>query len=306
MQGDFISIADFEHYKATRALPALEVVGTNLRNENKLNQVAARMLGYSSYEALQPYHFREKAIRDGVYAEKCPIQGGLFTIKARNIIAVFNGPAQKILVRVLFPGQEREVVTEENSTRVIFLNESDSMGYEYTPITKSIVYHNEDEYPRLSFMFSSRTLKEGASSSVAVMNQFDAVATHEGLLLNLYTEVDGEFFSELDSVALEYADEVSQEQSRAVDQVSAPFQPKAAGIDGHHFHFRRVVLDDNGQPRLLAQEWTEEMMPLTDFIFANKEEAENFLDSEDWPYSREDVEFDGLVLTEVTQTVVPF
>lgn len=302
MQGDYISIADFEHYKTTRALPALEVVGTHLRNENKLNQVAARMLGYSSYEALQPLHFREKAIREGVFAEKCPIQGGLFTIKSKNILAVFNGPAQKILVRVIYPGQEREVVTEENATRIIYLNAEDDLGYDFTPVTDSLKYADEAEGKRLSFQFTSKNIdKKGPTGPFT--NQCDAVATDEGLIINLYADVTGEY-AELDSVALEYVDDVSAEQAASVDQVTAPFMAQAAGLDGHFFHFRAIGSDPNGEPRLLAQEWDDEMMPLTDFIFASKKEAKEFLDSEDWPYGWDDL--DGLVLTEVVQKVVPF
>lgn len=307
MQGDYISIANFEHYKATRAKAALEVVGTNLRNENKLNQVAARMLGYSSYEALQPFHFREKAILEGVYAEQCPIQRGLFTIKAKNIIAVFNAPAQKILVRVLFPGQEREVVTEENATRIIFLNAEDDLGYDFTPVVDSLAYNSEAEGNRLSFQFTSKNIakgKDGVKGPVGPFtNQCDAIATDEGLILNLYADVDGDF-AELDSVALEYVDDVNAEQAAAVDQVTAPYMAQAAGLDGHFFHFRAVGADPNGQPRLLAQEWDDKMMPLTDFIFASKKDAKDFLDSEDWPYGWDDLE--GLVLTEVTQKIVPF
>lgn len=307
MQGDYISIADFEHYKATRALPALAVVGTNLRNENKLNQVAARMLGYSSYEALQPYHFREKAIREGVYAEKCPIQRGLFTIKSRNIIAVFNGPAQKILVRVLFPGQEREVVTEENATQVIYLNAEDDLGYDFTPLPESVYYSEESEGKRLSFQFTSKNIAKDSSGVKGPVgpftNQCDAIATEEGLVLNLYADIHGDY-AELDSVALEYVDDVNEQQAAAVDQVSAPYLPQAAGTDGHFFHFRVIGADPNGQARLLAQEWDDEMMPLTDFIFASKKEAKEFLDSEDWPYGWDDLQ--GLVLTEVIQRIVPF
>lgn len=300
MQGDYISIADFKHFKTTRALPALEVVGTNLRNENKLNQVAARMLGYSSYEALQPFHAREQAIREGVYAERCPIQGGRFTLKSRNLVVVFDKREQKILFRALFPGQEREAVTDQNATRVVLLNAEDDLTYDFAPVSDSLKQESQPEGQRLSFEFVA--LANPLDDSSAVPCQCDAIATEEGLVVNLYVDIHGDF-SELDSVALEYIDDATPEQVAAVDQVSAPFAPQAAGLDGHFYHFRKVAIDHEGKTRLLAQEWDDEMMPLTGFVFASKQEVREFLDEEDWSYGWGDLE--GLVLCEVTRKVVP-
>lgn len=70
-----------------------------------VEQAASRALGYANYEALQALWVREQSIRQGVWAEWCNTQKAL-TIKAMNILAVYQTDLSEWLVTSLRPGEE--------------------------------------------------------------------------------------------------------------------------------------------------------------------------------------------------------
>ena len=107
MHGQLLSKEQFDSFIEKNVRPALNVVGTNLQNPNKLNQVAARMLGFGTYEEkLQPFHKRESNIRESIHFELCPFQGNRPTFKAHNVIVVLDEAEQAIYARILRGGEE--------------------------------------------------------------------------------------------------------------------------------------------------------------------------------------------------------
>ena len=129
--------------------------------------------------------------------------GGRFLIHAGNIVAVFSNSQQMGLARAINPGDPLQPFTAENADQCIKLNAEDDLDYDFFPMNLDVEEGGCEHRGRLSFRF--KATYQDPNGVQSVLNQCDAVATHEGLIINLYADVDGDF-EEIDSIALMYSD----------------------------------------------------------------------------------------------------
>lgn len=238
MQKDYASIAQFEQFKIDRALPALSVVGVNLKNKNKLDNVAAIMLGYLNYSALQPLHLRERRIRNHFYMEECQFQQGNKTIKAANILVVFDSANKVIRFRALAPKEEAEQVTDLNQFSYMpFDGPVESVGF-FSDIRISPDNDNDDPS-----CLSIIMLLPDATGQVAEYTA-DIIRTEEGLVLNVFTQSNGDWveFDTMD-IAFDDADSAIYE---LVDQAAAPYLSSLSSIHGEYYQWLMPTQSESG------------------------------------------------------------
>lgn len=81
----FITRTEFEAFKQNEASNALSVIDIHLKNENKLNQFAARALGWSSFEALEVQLRRADQCQHSFLIEHVTLDGiPYFLVRANN------------------------------------------------------------------------------------------------------------------------------------------------------------------------------------------------------------------------------
>lgn len=293
MQGNYISIADFEQYKKNEAASALAVLDMNLRNPNLLNQAAARMLGFSSYEALQPMHQYERLIRDAVLFEpQCPYQGNRAVFRHKNILVVCDFQLNRVIAKALNPGEERGYLH--------FQNVSTDSGLSL-PFPAPVEVNGA---PRTNVGFSHGSIKLGAVAS------YDTNRPKQPLVISVDMEGSGVRISIKQSgekTASAYLRCNSGVPDRAVcevNQAALHFEQGDPSADRVIYRWKLKTLDDSGTPRLLnlGQNWKDGEIPPTDLFFHSIAEAQAFRKDNNFDFEEED--FEGLVLVRQTNTEV--
>lgn len=281
---NYLSINAFDAYIENNVKPALAVVGTNLKNPNKLNQVAAKMLGYNSYEAIQPRHHRERMIRAKLFVERCPFQNNRVTIKAGNILIVFDNDACKIRFRALKPGQECELVNDHNEfTAIDFTDMPLEMNlplseYRFSDVDKHLLD------PQVDVIFHDTMGAEHA---------FVFKRTYEGVIMDaIYDYKASAGTMESRAVAFDDAD---AEDYEAVDQANASFTDPLPAIDGEHYQWLQPIMTEHGLRYMKINE--EEEICLSDLYFKTPADAILALEDGQWGAYPEDVEDAVLVKT---------
>lgn len=285
--GKFLSIADFESYIENNIKPALEVVGTNLRNPNKLNQVAARALGFSSYEALQPIHHREMMIKEKLYVEKCPYQQNNVCIKAANILVVIDVSASKIRFRALNIGEECETVTDENEFTFIGMSGIDLdvhiSEYKFTDAGKSDLL-----YPQIDVVFTS----DDESHALVVKR------TDEGVIADVIFNYKSDCGS-ADTAAVAFSD-ADGEDYEDVNQAYASLNNPLPAADGEYYQWLEPTMTEDGLRYLKIN--PDEEICISELMFASPQIAIEAINSGEWAAYPEDVE--DAVLVKVTKTII--
>lgn len=72
----------------------------------KIKQAAARALNWSCFEAIQAHWMRSEHILGGIWLENCPQQHDRLTIKALNILFIFDPHNSRFVGISLRPGEE--------------------------------------------------------------------------------------------------------------------------------------------------------------------------------------------------------
>jgi len=296
MQGNYISIAEFEQYKSNEATSALSVLDMNLRNENKLNQAAARMLGFSSYEAIEPMLAYERSIREGIVAEpSCPYQACRPVLRHKNILIVLDSQENRIFGRALNPGEERANIQHWNSTDQIELPRAlDFFDQAPTDVTCK----REDGN---GFRYCATYTSKSTNKAIII----DAQATGEGIVLNVYRLLNDGDTEEVDSFGLMFTDALDETAETSVNQAALRYEAGEAAEDNVVYRWLKKVVDDYGSPRLLsidAYDWKDDRLPPTELIFHSEAQARAFVSDNEFDYDEED--FEDLVLIRQTKTEV--
>lgn len=286
MQKSYVSISEFNQFKTFKALPALRMLGINPEYTNKLNDFAALMLGYANYEALQPLHSRENAIRNHLYNEVCVFQRNQWTIKASNILIVFDEVSQVIRLRALMPGEETELVTSSNQSASASLSDFGE------GIFDGLYFISNEVESRLSAMIRN-------TNDDSFYFHVDIVRTDEGVNLKIYKnhydeQSNTEVFSE---VGVMFSD-VENLFDQNVDQVSVKYRKELPSIDGVYYQWLKPVIED-GEERYLYIEDIGDGPNLSELMFKSYKEAAHAVELEIWGYGTEDVE--DCVIVKVTK-----
>lgn len=295
MQGTYISISEFEQYKANEAASALSVLDINLRNENLLNQSAARMLGFSSYEALQPMHERETLIKTKiVFDRSCPFQANRPVLRHANCLAVLDFENARILGRVLNDGDERECLDPQfdGVERVEFPSD---LHLSMADITSSASYNGADGF-RYDMKFTSK-----AQPHLRLL--VNAAATHEGLFVAAYLEdTQTDELEDLGTLQLAYTDCLEENARETVNQAALKYLDGPKCFD-HTYYQWMIEANRDGELRYLSygDDWQEEGPAPTSFLFPSKARAIEFREESEFNLGPED--FEGLVL--VRKTTAP-
>ncbi|MDK9790191.1 hypothetical protein [Vibrio sp. D431a] len=269
MQGKFITISEFEAFKANELSSVLSLLKMNLRNTNLLNQAAARGLGFTSYEALEPLFERENAIKNNFYIEKAEEQGGRITVKSSNVIAVFDLHVDAIFCRTLISGEESTYLSKENSTKTISLKE--------LSLTDKIELSKALNAPAKNRCSGGFELRLDNEKSVKISRSKKS--------LNIKV---GSQFEDLDYDA--------RGQSCADVDLVTPVKVKAC--DAYYKFVKQVTVD--GEAMFLHLDSSGYEVDLSSLKFTSPEEARLAIEGEVWGWNSEDVE--GAVLVRVEMT----
>jgi hypothetical protein len=265
---EYLNVADFEEYKRTRVANALGYVSSATKNPNTANQVAARMLGWGSYEAMQPRHAREESIKSGVHWEMCPFQGGRLTIKAGNIVVVLDPHESALIGRALLPMEESQYLCADNMDASCYFQEKkinlERLNAE--AIKNHPRYTNEGGRAHIFIPFTQ--------GNEVVYGELSITRTYEGLIIDLF-EGEGDNVVHYDSIALMFtdADFSDEDEITAVDQANvyyaAPLQhgDKSGAV---YRWMRRVDVD--GAYRALTF-FPGEEINISDLLFDSYEKA---------------------------------
>ena len=300
MQGQLLSISDFEQYIENNTKPALQLVGTNLKKPGKLNQVAARMLGFKTYEEkLQPFHARERKITDSVHFERCPHQGNRPTFKALNIIVVLDEAGQCIRARLLRAGEELEYVTEDNQTHAIRYDHED----EPTPSFNNVVIENandwdfergNDQQHRITFHFTV-TLPDGSTEQ----NYFALTRTYEGIIIDTYYDLEREHDC-YDSMGLMFSD-IDDDDYVWPNQALADINHTLSAAEGDYYQWLKPAVID-GERRFLAIDTDGGSKPnISGMLFDSPKAAKDAILDGRWDFEPEDM--DGCVIVHVRKSL---
>lgn len=277
-----------EEYITTQLKPALLLVGTNLVNKSKCNQMAARLMGYASYESLEPLLKAEKEIKEAIYSGSCKHQSNNHTFKAGNALFVFDASNGSICMKGLTPRTETHHVCE-NSCDDALLFASLKMDMSNIEVSKEISLSGS---PSLSF-----NLKGIDENGAIVLFDCQIARTSEGVIFDVYFSESGDLYGTL---ALSFCDYSGHE---SVDQYKAMFANTLNSADGDYFHWVLKVNTEYGL-RYLRTRTAEGMeFPLSDLIFNTVEEAKEALESGAFGYTSEDYEDGELVLVNVQKRI---
>lgn len=280
----------------------------------KLQQVGARALGYRCYEALAAIWQRKEAIIQHMYAECCPVQANRLTIKAGNILVVYDERANCFLGMALRPGEEGRKLTVALADHdelamvslpegaVLTLNDATlkSFNADASPAGQAINEALDDTY-RATFHYQVNG-DRGERGVISFLR------THEGVIVDVYDtgcSEDGD--SAIDEVIGSFGIMFTDRQENEVgpEQVNLyETHPQFGGRYGEHYRWYKTGVDDNDDSRLLHLGIDDEL-DFSDLIFNTADEAILALESEDWGTDLERAMEDGAVLVKITQQIVP-
>jgi hypothetical protein len=284
---NYLSLADFKRYIESNVKSALEIVGTELKNPNKLNLIAAKMLGYKSYEAIQPLHHREKMINEALHVERCTFQNNRITIKATNIIVVFDHIESKIFFRPLSSGQEFEFVNEDNCFNLFDLGDiqinTDIVEYKLSLASKELLN------PQVDVVFKDAKGGEHA---------FLVKRTYEGLIFDIIYDYKGDSGSMgTHSVAFDDAD-----TEHLADQISPLLNRTLPSDDGEYYQWlKKIEIDD--AVRYIHINPKEEV-DISNIMFTSHQEAVQGITNEYWGIGKDDILEHNCVLVKVSKALI--
>lgn len=262
------------------------MVGTELKNPNKLNLIAAKMLGYKSYEALQPLHHREKMIQHALHVERCPFQNNRITIKAANIIVVFDDVENKIFFRPLSTGQEAEYVNEENCFNFFNFGElkmnMDAAEYQLSLPSKYLLD------PQIDAVFTDA---EGGEHAFLVKR------TYEGLIFDIIYDYKGDAGS-MDTHAAAFDD---ADTDHFADQVSPLLNRTLPSNDGEYYQWLTKIEIDDAVCYIHIN--PKEEVDISDVMFTSSKEAIEAINDEHWGIGPDEILERNCVLVKITKSL---
>lgn len=285
----YLTPEQFKSYCEGEFRDSLAILDINLKNPNKLNQAAARALGWSSYEALQSMQERQVAIRDGIAIMRCPYQMDRLTLKMKNIVMVFDGEFGEFYIKALSRGQEAMALHRANSLAIDALGDNKKL-----PALISCELDKDDGWGS-----TRATLK--TSFFTVLINR-----THEGVILDVFNADDTDFEDIVDTAGIMFCDNAMYEgEEDGVDLFSPAENVKLLGVAGECYQWANLSHDEDvyGEERHLLGKFCDgDGVDLSELVFSTPEEAEDVLMSGDFG-SMEDVTDQGGVLVKVTRTL---
>jgi len=288
MKKVYVTKESLQDYIETKLKPSLLLIGTNLTNKSKCNQMAARQLGYASYESLQPMLKAEEFIATGLYYAPCKHQENLKTFKAKNIILVLDDVEDVLLIKVIAENEETIKVTEMGACQLINFP---GLSLDFSDLKVDI---NKSEAGDVQALFKfSGVDKNGLS----VKFDCNVLRTHEGVILDVYEE-EGAHYGTL---GVCFDDEENEE---LVDQYKALFAETLNSIDGDFYQWLMRCADDEGGVRYLPIKPNEGMpYSLSELLFPTVEKSKESLETGIAGYTYSDLEGLDIVLVNVKKTI---
>jgi hypothetical protein len=242
------------------------------------------MLGFSSYEALQPMHRWEQQIREGIVHElSCPFQGGRPVLRHKNTLVTVDLKKGVILGRVLNNGDEREFLSSGIS------------GAQSIRIDGTLLLVVE-ESPESANRLNLSGYVDGKPHLKVLVN---VIATQEGLVVNAYEEdTDTGELDDLGSMGLDFSDAQEEDAIDTVNQAALKYTDGPKCIDNSFHQWMREV-NEAGELRYLSYgDWVEDKPAPTSFMFASEALARDFVTNNGFDLEPED--FEGLILVRRT------
>lgn len=276
-------------------------------NSMKLKQVAARALGYSCFEALVSRWTCKQAIADGFYAANCPIQDDRLTLKAKNIVIVYDPKANCLIAMALRPGEEGRRLSVEWAEcddgsllylpKNIFIDEEfdiiDQINSQGDPNALSIEESITGTF-RAVLPYRNRRTHKLTGAGIVIMR------THEGIIIDYYDEDMNEVE---DSIGVMFTDR--QESENGHEHVNL-FNPELpfSGAYGTYYQWLKPGVDDADNDRLYPINPDEEF-DVSSLHFNTADEAIAAILSGDWGTDGDSMTEEGAVLVKTTRQIVP-
>lgn len=295
----------FAHYCEGALRHTLHFLSLNLKaSSNKINEVGARSLGYSSFDALQALWQRKDAIKQKMWAENCAVQNNRITVKAKNIVITFDVKANSLVGMSLRPGEEGRELTAElaghDEIALLKLPEDFQLN---NPNNATSLFNNlikNTENPNLAPINSFISYK-AKEDGVAITGSLLFSLTGKGIIVDLCRWVAGKL-EIMDSIGMMFTDrQESIEGEERVDLVN--HEPVFLGVDGIVYRWLRVDTDDNECDRLLAFEH-DDGPGLSSLLFESPEKAIEAINSGQWDIEKEAIRDNRGVLVKSTQQLV--
>lgn len=311
---NLITRSAFEEFCNGPFSAALQVLSINMASSNqKLKQSASRALGYSCYEQLLAGWQRVEHIKHGLFFEYCEIRKAM-TIKAKNILMVFDLANNQLIAVSLRPGEEGRAVAIvsdvndddsliEDNWEAAQLQLPDSAAFNFESIAKTMrcsvdlsLTTSPTETIRAPIEFEYRDEHGHVKHGFIEMQR-----TGEGVIADLYLTMNGD---------------------ECVDSIGVMFEDRQEAIEGSNkvqLHLNYPVFDvsykwlqpssdcaddEEGDARLLYINPDEEFC-ISSLEFSSTQEAIHAIESNDWCHNRHLMSAYGAVLVKVTREVVP-
>lgn len=304
-----ITKAQFEAYcEGPFRSMLLNVFSLNLgKKSNKLKQGAALSLGFNAYESLVELWDRCERIKNGIHLEACFKQDDRFTLKAKNILFVYDPVRLCFVGMALRPGEEgRKLDASLADLDEVCIVEMPE-GAVFSPNVSKKRFHAAVDGGDMAIDdIHSGSIQGPLQYTIVTDNgveigEISVTRTDEGIILDVYEPGDeSEVFS---SGGIMFTDR--QESEGSEDLVNlVDMTPLFSGAYGEYYSWYKSGADDQNLSRLLSINPGEET-DISDFMYETPERAIECVQNEEWGVDPEQMREVGGFLVKHTLTLVP-
>lgn len=276
------------------------------KKSNKLKQGAALSLGFNAYESLVELWARCERIKNGVHLEACSKQDDRFTLKAKNILFVYDPVRLCFVGMALRPGEEgRKLDASLADLDEVCIVEMPE-GAVFSPNVSKKRFHAAVDGNNMDIDdIHSGSIQGPLQYTIVTDNgveigEISVTRTDEGIILDVYEPGDeSEVFS---SGGIMFTDRQCEGSEDLVNLVDTA--PVFCGAYGEYYSWYRSGSDDESISRLLSINPGEET-DISDFAFETLERAIECVENEDWGVGPEQMMEVGAVLVKHSFTIMP-
>lgn len=288
---------NFENYINGPMQSVLSLLSLNMSSHSqKVKEMAARALNWSCYAALQHEWARIDHIKNKVWVERCSVQSGRVTMKAKNIQFIHEPQRNMMIGVALRHGEEgrefhySETLEDCNKLCALRLPK----GLKFSEGTLVNVAENDSSYAGY-FIYSLEFTSSEIGSGIVVFARSETaievtVATHEGKI-----------FSSL-ALTFRTRETVAGDCDRVDLTVSEPIY---VGSQGTYYCWKKP--DGYRDSAYLTDLPTDEEEGLSSYRFDSRDEAVAATTDDNYPFFDEvkELAVQGAVLVKVTHQIVP-
>lgn len=297
MQGKYLSKTDFDLFIENEAKPLLKYLKLEPKKKNLLNQFAARMLKFSSYEAIQPFHQKEKILSESLVVENCPVQGGRLTIKSTGVVVVVDTEKRLVMLRYLKSGEEGLYISPSSDTQCINYSPENSNDFERVELNPSHVNVEESDSGAIIATLSFVQKDSQKNDEFCALS---VTKTYEGIICDMaYSSNAGGDAEFIDTMAVCYSDyDEDEHNTNLAAPLNSLLLPKS---DGDYYQWLKPVFIDGELRYIKVDSEKVNEIDLSDILFDSQSAAIEAVRNNTFGYTEECVS--GFAIVKVTKTI---